>query len=720
MKRIFTSLIPILLSGITFGQTTISFQETETQLKVKTSTSTNLQVENKIKNIEFVEHNTETGNFSELVLENYIKNLSGTPGTPSLPVHTRLIEVPHGAEIVVTVTDFDETIYDLNNYGLNKITPLQPSYSKNADPETIVFHYDQELYNSDTWIEPEIATASINGVMRGVNIGQITINPFRYNPGTNQLAVLNNIKIDISFEGGDLVQTNNQKEKYYSPQFSPIYNMLLNYDAPASKDTFTAYPIKYVIVANRVFETTLQPFIEWKTKSGYNVIEAYTDVVGTTTTAIQNYLQGLYDAGTPSDPAPTYVLIIGDHDGSYNVPAFDGETGTHITDLYYGCYDGPGDNIPDLYLGRISANSTTELQAALNKILPYEQYTIPDGSYLNKCMLIAGVDGTFAPTHGDGTISYGIREYFNTAHGFTDIFAYYYAYTEGDYHVMSSNNSGASADIKSKISAGVGFANYTAHCSYDGWADPSVTRSDIATFNNQDEYPFMIGNCCLSFEFNQNDAFGEMLLYAENEGAINYIGTSNSSYWDEDVYWGIGLTSLGITEANVPNHNYSNTGQGGYDGIWHEHGESFDQWFFTGGQMVFCANMQVESSSSPRKQYYWEIYHNSGDPSLMPYMTEPDALTVNYTNPSIGATSLTVNTESYTYVAISQNGLLLDAKWSGSGTSVNLSFSALTGDQASIVATKQDKIPHIYDFTPISPNPPVADFSADYTTITVG
>ncbi|MFP4664656.1 MAG: C25 family cysteine peptidase, partial [Bacteroidales bacterium] len=720
MKQFTSLLLAMLFAGMTFAQTTIDLQNDATELNIKSATSATLQVENKIKELDLKSQTGELGDFTQIELKSYQKNLSGTPGTPNLPVHSRMIEIPHGAEIVVTVVDYDEQVYDLDDFGMDKIAPLQPSYAKNTDPEDIIYHYDTTLYSSDQWIDPEIVTASLNGVMRGVNTGQITINPFRYNPGTNELAVLNNIKIDISFEGGNQSITENKKQQYYSPQFSPAYSMLLNYQEPANKDSFTSYPIKYVIVADRQFETTLQPFIEWKTKSGYNVVEAYTDDIGTTTTDIQNYLQGLYDAGTASDPAPTYVLIVGDQDGSYSVPAFDAETGDHVTDLYYACYDGSNDNIPDLYMGRMSANSTTELQNIMDKIIPYEKYTIPDGNFLNKAMLIAGVDGNYAPTHGDGTISYGIREYFNTAHGFSDIYAYYHTYTSGDYHVMSSTSGAAAGDIISKISDGVGFANYTAHCNWNGWGDPSVTNSDIASFNNQDEYAFMIGNCCLSYKFDESDAFGEEVLQTANKGAINYIGTSNNSYWDEDVHWGIGLTSLEINETNVPNHDYSNTGQGGYDGIWHEHGESFDQWFFTGGQMVYCSNLQVEASSTSRKKYYWEIYHNSGDPSLMPYMTEPDPLSINYTDPYVGSTTLTVTTEPYTYVAISQNGELLDAKWSGSGTTVDLSFASLTSDPASIVGTKQNRAPDINDFTPISPNPPVADFSGTPTTLLEG
>jgi len=722
MRRLVGLFFCVVLISSVFGQTTIDVGGLTTEMKLKSATQTSVQLETKMQSLNFKTMLTDEGEFEVLNLDKLQKDHGINPGAPDLPVYAELIEVPYGAEIVATVIDYDETIYNLDDLGLQKISPAQPSHSKSTDPESVQFQYDAALYSTNSWIEPEIVSASYQGVMRGVPIGQVVVRPFRYNPATNELSVLSNIKLDISFEGADLMLSQDQKSKYYSPQFSGVYNMLLNYQPPANKDSFTDYPIKYVIVADRQFETTLQPFIQWKTKSGYNVIEAYTDddAVGSTTTSIQLYLQGLYDAGNASDPAPTYVLIVGDHDGNYNVPAFSGETGSHVTDVYYGCYDGGSDNIPDLYLGRMSANTTTELQNILDKILPYEMYTIPDGTYLDRCMLIAGVDGTFAPTHGDGTISYGIREYFNEAHGFSDIYAYYYSYTSGDYHVMSSNDGGASNDIKNKISAGVGFANYTAHCFEQGWGDPSVYNSDIPNFTNVDEYAFMIGNCCLSMKFDYSDAFGEQILYAQDKGAINYIGTSNNSYWDEDVYWGIGVTSLGITQANVPNHNYSNTGQGAYDGVMHEHGESFDEWFFTGGQMVYCANTQVQASTSGRKQYYWEIYHNSGDPSLMPFLTQPETMTVSYSAPMIGNTTLNVSCEPYTYVAISQNGVLLDAKWSGANNSVTLDFPALTADAASIVATKQDRVPHINDFTPIAPDPPTADFSGTPTTILEG
>jgi PKD repeat protein len=286
---------------------------------------------------------------------------------------------------------------------------------------------------------------------------------------------------------------------------------------------------------------------------------------------------------------------------------------------------------------------------------------------------------------------------------------------------MASSNSGAAASILGKIQTGVGFANYTAHCSADGWADPSLSRANIASFNNAGKYPFMIGNCCQSFMFGESDSFGEMLLYTANEGAVGYIGTSQYSYWYEDAWWGMGNTSLTLNATNWASHTYANTGLGAYDGVWHINGEAYSNWYYSGRQMVHKGNVAVQASTSGYKQYYWEIYHLVGDPSLIPYTTQPEALSLSFATPMQGATSLTVTTEPYTYVAISKSNVLLDAEWSGSGTSVTLTVPAFTGETYCVVGTKQDRSPYINEsVVPVAANPPVAAFSGTPTTILEG
>ena len=67
-------------------------------------------------------------------------------------------------------------------------------------------------------------------------------------------------------------------------------------------------------MSDPIFQTALQPLIDWKTKKGFSVIEAYTNDpnVGTSTTSIKSYLQNMYDSATINNPAPTYLLIVGD------------------------------------------------------------------------------------------------------------------------------------------------------------------------------------------------------------------------------------------------------------------------------------------------------------------------------------------------------------------------------------------------------------------------
>ena len=144
--------------------------------------------------------------------------------------------------------------------------------------------------------------------------------------------------------------------------------------------------------------------------------------------------------------------------------------------------------------------------------------------------MIAGVDAGMAPTYGNGQINYGTDYYFNEDHG---IFSHTYLYP-------ASDSPSAAASIIQDYNDGVGFANYTAHCSSAGWADPSFTTSDVPGLTNEHEYNLMIGNCCTSTAFDA-ESFGDAVLRAENSGAVGYIGGTNSTYWNEDYWWGLVL-----------------------------------------------------------------------------------------------------------------------------------------------------------------------------------
>ncbi|MCP4710920.1 MAG: Gingipain R, partial [Planctomycetes bacterium] len=350
------------------------------------------------------------------------------------------------------------------------------------------------------------------------------------------------------------------------------------------RDTITQYPVKYVIISDPMFEEALQPFIEWKRKKGFNVVEGYTDNpdVGTSTGSIKSFIQDLYDEGTPQDPAPSFVLFVGDID---QVPAFSGQSGGHVTDLHYCEYT--NDYIPEIYYGRFSANNLAQLQPQLDKTLEYEQYLMADPSFTGEVTMISGVDGSFADVWGNGQINYGTTYYFNEEH---NILSHTYLYPE---------SGGSAGAIIQDVNNGVSFVNYTAHGSPNGWADPSFTVSDVAGLQNNGKYPLMIGNACSTNEFQIDVCFGEALLRAENRGAIGYIGASNSSYWDEDYYFGVGVGPI------VVNPTYEETNLGAYDGTFHDHGEPLEEHFVTQDALIFAGNLAVTEGSSGSMAYYW-------------------------------------------------------------------------------------------------------------------
>ncbi|MFA4852334.1 MAG: C25 family cysteine peptidase, partial [Bacteroidales bacterium] len=685
LKTILIILMTFGILSLKAGDITVKTGNAD--LKVKQNTNTKLQLSNSFTKFTYRDVKTNKGMFTQLSIPDY--GTSNRIGDPQLPMLRKLIEIPLGANVNVNVISYTLTEYNLSDYDIsNKIIPSQPPVSKDIKKKLPDFEYNTATYNADQFNTDDLVSVDILGIMRGVRLARLNIAPVRYNPVTNTIQVYNDIEVEVTFPGADVAQTIELKKKTGSMYFESMYNnALLNYKkAHSTKDTVTKYPVKYVIVSDPAFQSALQPFVQWKTKKGFTVIEAYTNnpAVGTTTTLIKNYLQGLYNAGTPSDPAPSFVLFVGD---VAQVPSFNGTTGSHVSDLYYCEYT--GDFFPEVYYGRFSATNLTELQPQIDKTLEYEQYLMQDPSFLGQVVMISGQDDTYGPLQGDGQINYGTSTYFNTAHNLTS-HTYLYA-------VSGSS----AAQIIQNISDGVGFANYTAHGDWDGWDNPSFTISDIAGLQNAHKYPLMIGNACLTNKFDKPECFGEALLRANNKGALGYIGGSNNTTWDEDYWWAVGYKTI------VVNPVYNDSSLGAYDRTFHDHGEPFGEWYATQDQMIFAGNLAVTQSGSS-SDYYWEIYHLMGDPSLMVYFGIPPALTINHL-PFIPLNTDTfiVNTEPYTYVAISSGGVLHGVALADSTGYAKVQIVPFTvSSTADIVATRQNRAPYINSVLAYNPTTP--------------
>ena len=495
-----------------------------------------------------------------------------------------------------------------------------------------------------------------------------------------------------------------------SPWYQALYSRMPNYTKSADS-LITSGPATYVIVSDSSFKSSLKRFINWKTRKGFKVIAAYTDdpSVGTSTLSIKTYLQGLYNNPPPGFNPPGFVLFVGDVD---KIPAWN--TGGHPSDMYYCDYT--NDNIPELTYGRFAAQDTIQLNAYIDKTLEYEQYTMPSDDFLGEAVMVAGADPNYGPLYGDGQINYGTNNYFNTAHG---ILSHTYLQPElvpGSY----------APAIHTNVSDGVAYANYTAHGSENGWANPSFGISDIQLLQNAHKYCLMVGNCCKTANFSV-DCFAKEISRAANKGALGYIGCSDYSYWDEDYWWACGFKAVSTNPA------YDSAHLGSYDKTFHDHGEPLKDYFVTMGQMVQAGDYAVEESGSSIKLYYWETYCLMGDPSVCVYYSVPPAIQAGFPNmvPE-NTTSLSVSTEPLAYVALSLNdSTLLDARSVDSSGIAVLNFNAVPSScYARLIITRQNRRPltdSVYFHTPavgisnsgpgsplaVYPNPSAGKFSID-------
>ena len=696
----FTNLFLVfnILLSLAVSATDIKLTDTGNKLTITEKNLTEFTFINHLSDIQTMNIKTNAGDFVKLIVSGYGEN--AIRGNAELPVVEELINIPLGSEVSVKIINKEEKIISLSDYGIdNLIFPSQPSISKAENAENVPFYFNKEYYAKNDFYTKKLITTEYLGKMRGQQLARISIAPFQYNPITNELKVITKMEVKIIFKNIDLEGHKVNKQKYYSAEFEHLYKSCLNYMPIQEKDIITTYPVKYVIISDPAFQSALQPLVQWKTKKGFHVVEAYTNnpLVGNTTVSIHTYLKDMYD--NPSDGiSPTYVLFVGDE---AQVPSFD--NGNHLSDMYYCEFDGGGDFYPEMYYGRFSATISEEVEVQVNKTLTHEKYLFADPSFLDEVVLVAGVDASMAPTFGNGQINYGTDNYFNTAHGLT---VYNYLYGSGT--PITSDMPAASAAIIADVSAGVGFANYTAHCGSSGWADPSFSNSDISGLQNNDQYGFMVGNCCQSNKFDVPVCFGEGLLRANNKGAVGYIGGSNNTYWNEDFWWAVGNGSISA------NPTYAGTGLALFDCIMHENGEQQSDWFITAGQMIHSGNLAVTQAGGS-EQYYWEIYHLMGDPSLMPYIGVPSTLSVSHASATpIGTTTLSVNTEENAYVAISMNGVLLDAQLADVTGTVNLTFPAIANvGTADIVITKQFKQPYLGTIQIISPSGPYVIYATN-------
>jgi hypothetical protein len=678
MKKAFFIFLSVMLSVSVMAQQKIQLRSAD-KAECVSSDYQQLRASFSFSTIEAENMETERGQFSWLSMPNTV--IGGNEGDPQIPVVNELIAVPFGATPSIRVTSYSSTDYRLEDYGIQTLVPRQPSLRKDQRPEEVPFVYNENAYQTRGLRSEPQAFVSVEGTMRGIRLGKMTIEPVSYDPVNNTLRVFNDIEVEVSFDGADAVATEKMLIDTYSPYFEGIYNMLFNGRSIRSAyddhpDLYTT-PVKMLVVTTSTYtnSTPFQTWLNWKKQKGIDV-DVQTVTSSTSSADVRSLIQSRYNANHP-----TFLVIVGDENAVKNYTTYS-VTGLnynpYISDLQYASID--NDVYHDMFMSRMSVSSTTELGYLVDKILMYEQYTMPDPSYLSKVLLIAGADSYWASRVGRPTINYAADNYFNAAHGFTNVYKYVTDNYTGCFNYLSS---------------GVGFANYTAHGDIQEWYSPNFTNTNVNSLTNTNKYFWAMGNCCLTANWGNSSyypCFGEAMIRAQNKGAFGYIGSVPESYWYEDYYFGVGATSV---MSQTPSMSQTTTGV--YDFMFD------DTQMNTLNSVPFAGNVAVtyahanNYTSSVSDEYYWRAYQCLGDGSVMPYHTQPAANNVSHASAfGMGLTSFTVNALPGSYVSITKDNEILGVAQVGSTGIVDVPVTPVnTAGDVMIVVTRQQRQPYI-------------------------
>jgi hypothetical protein len=664
------------LAPLVAGQTSRSYRYSfnpGTEVNAIVTTDHSLVINYSLPEINLSSVTTDNGTFFRANIPGHIH--TSEVGKPELPVLSRLIEVPDGYTVKVRITNVCSSEMKPSRKRIRgMLYPAQEGETKVTPQRRHSFTLDKAAYAARDYPSSDTVTIESVGIVRHKKLSTVTISPVRYNPHSNRISVITSMKIEITFvpEGSSSSKSPIPESRLFN---ETIGKGVLNYNPVNVVPGYSDKPVRMIILTDTAFRNQIKPFVKWKTQKGFRVEVLYmgADFAGDNYTAIKNTLTNIYNSSTADNPPPEYLLILGD------VSRIPYNTSSKNTDMYYGEFDGNGDYIPDMFIGRLPVRDTAEVKTVLNKIIQYEKFDfLATNEFYDNALISAGDAGGYED-YMNGQVYYGINNYLNPSTGINGFHFYYPA-----------SNSSAKDSIIKIINKGISFANYTGHGTTNGWLYMNISTSDTSLMKNKDMYPFIISNACSTSEFYNNGSFGNVLVKAHHKGAIGYIGCSESSYWDEDYWWAVG------TGAISAEPKYETTGLGALDRLFHTHGEAASDWYITMGQVNYAGNLSVSASTSSKKKYYWETYNLVGDPSVIPVIGQPGTFNIALpdTLPN-NLTKLSLVSVPFSYVAVSHFDTLWDASYASASGLVELDIPGVTNDSCLVVITGQNRKPLI-------------------------
>ncbi len=501
-------------------------------------------------------------------------HVANEAGAPNLPSGSTFVAVPNGAKVSIKmVSSQTKTIPNVD-----LIPAPQPQLDN--DNSTAVYEKDMSIYSRNALYPATPYQVSEVMTVRGIQMVEVGVMPFQYNPVTKELLVYNEMELQLNVEGGNGTLGD---PRYRTPGWDQVLqDILLNRDDLPKVDYGERLRkhyenretgCEYMIITpdNEDFVSLADSIKKFRTEQGVPTeIFTVSDCGGNDCMAIRDFIRNAYNTW---DMPPASVLILGDHntDGTQGVVSYtlDNHPGgdsynPYISDHAYAIMG--NEPMPNLIVGRITGRDYEEMYHMIKKDLDYERQPPTDPYFYDHPVTAMGfqlerwfqlcsevVNGFWEYELGkhpvrQNAIYQGTPGSRWSTYEYTNSVLDYFGPSGCGYIPQTMSHltdwSATGNSVNDCINNGAFLIQHRDHGAEELWGEPGYGIGYIKKLTNKN-LTYVMSNNCLTGRFNyggtNNDGCFTEVFHRHQHGALGLIAATQVSYsFVNDVYvWGV-------------------------------------------------------------------------------------------------------------------------------------------------------------------------------------
>ncbi|MBC8255874.1 MAG: hypothetical protein H8E85_01025 [Candidatus Marinimicrobia bacterium] len=558
-------------------------------------------------------------------------------GSPILPHVNRSIIIPDLSGTALEIIKSESFTFDKYNVSASK-----GNLPRNIDFSSVPY-IEGVAYQKNEFFPGEIAHLTDPYILRDYRGQVIQFNPFQYNPVTDELKVVHQMTVKISFNNRESINSFQAKSLSVKPNldYHNMYsNQFLNYSENDTRYTPVPEDGEMLIICYDGFMNAMEPFVEWKNQKGLKATMVPVSETGTNYTSIQNYVEDYYNSHNLA-----YLLLVGD---ITQIPSKN--FGGGESDIWYAYISG-NDSYPEFFVGRFSAENTSHVNTQVERSIEYERDPQLDADWYSKGVLVASNEGA---GYGDD----GEADWQHARNMRSDLLDYTYSSVDemydGSHGGSDASGNPNSTTLKNALNDGRSMLHYTGHGDVTVIVTTNFNTSHVNSLTNVDKLPFVCTVGCVTGNFAGYTSLAESFQRATHNGEPS----GGIASFMSTIYQGWAPPMSAQDEmVDILVESYSNNRKVTFGGV-----------SFNG-----CLKMNDDyGNSGDDETDHWVIF---GDPSVVLRTDSPTEISVSHSGSiEVGASTYSVNVSGggdFNLAALSVDGEYLGSAYAdNSGNAV--------------------------------------------------